>query len=71
MAILHDLAVIKPSDLFQDHLSVLQVSQDMASAGGSDIYGKIILLHALSPLLLSSGPLIRFIIQELLQLILK
>ena len=45
MAVSHDLAVVKPSDLFQDHLPILQMSQDVAPAGRSDVNGKIIVLH--------------------------
>ena len=56
MAILPELSVVKPPNLFQDHLLILQMPQDMAPAGGSDIYGKIILLHAFTLLCPAAKP---------------
>ena len=38
------------------HLLILQMPQDMAPAGGSDIYGKIILLHAFTLLCPAAKP---------------
>ena len=49
MAVFLYLFVIEPVDLIQFHLPVFHRTQDMASAGSSDINSQIICLHVISP----------------------